>query len=233
MPSCKVLIVEDEAIVAEDLKGMLKKLGYEVVGIADNGQDALALAANQHPDLVLMDIHIQGPMDGIDTAEQIAVHHDIPVTYLTAYADEKTLERAKATLPYGYILKPFEERDLRTSIEVALYKHRMQHVLEKMDGWYADTLQSIGYGIVTVDTSGHILYMNKTAEMLTGRSLLQLLGSPVNSVLAPVASDAGEADIQSSTAKPMRIRYTRSPLTDREKKACGHVISFQPLSSVL
>src|ERR1700693_1860389 len=137
MANERIFIVEDEGIVAADLQTMLKRLGYYVVGIAATGEEAVEGVARTLPDLVLMDIRLQGDMDGIQTAEHIMVHHEIPVTYLTAYADETTLERAKTTLPYGYILKPFEERDLRTTIELALYKYRMQNMLTKIEGWHA------------------------------------------------------------------------------------------------
>ncbi|MBD2461441.1 response regulator [Oscillatoria sp. FACHB-1407] len=116
----KVLVVEDERVVARDIEKRLKKLGYFVVASVASGEEALQKAADLRPDLVLMDIQIKGEMDGIETAEQIRTELDIPVIYLTAYADEDTLQRAKVTEPFGYIVKPFDERDLHVAIEVAL-----------------------------------------------------------------------------------------------------------------
>lgn len=127
----KILIVEDEKIVAKDIEYRLRKLGYTVTGMATSGRDALQKAEETVPDLVLMDIQIKGDMDGIAAAEALRQRLQLPVIYLTAYADEPTLRRAKITLPYGYLLKPFEERDLHTAIEVALRQHELQRTLER------------------------------------------------------------------------------------------------------
>jgi len=126
MTGARILIVEDEKIVSEDIKDSLKNLGYDVAAVASSADEAMEKAAETRPDLVLIDIMLKGEMNGIGAAEQIRTRFDIPVVYLTAYADEKTLSRAKLTEPYGYILKPFEERELHTTIEIALYKHRME-----------------------------------------------------------------------------------------------------------
>jgi CheY-like chemotaxis protein len=122
----KILVVEDENIVALDIKNRLKKLGYSVPSIASTGEEAIRKAEITSADLVLMDIMLKGDVDGIEAAERIRELYDIPVIYLTAYADEKILERAKLTQPYGYISKPFKEKDLRTNIEMALHKHKME-----------------------------------------------------------------------------------------------------------
>jgi signal transduction histidine kinase len=122
----KVLIVEDEAIVALDIQNCLVALGYEVVGTASSGNTAIKKARESKPDLVLMDITLKGPMDGIEAADLIRMGSDVPVVYLTAHADEHTLSRAKTSQVYGYILKPFEERDVRVAVETALYKHKTE-----------------------------------------------------------------------------------------------------------
>lgn len=126
-----ILVVEDEVIVAEDLKGRLVDLGYEVSGIAHTGRGAVDAAAETAPDLVLMDIMLRGEMDGIAAAEEIKGRFGLPVIYLTAYSDEETLERAKTAEPFGYLLKPFEERELHASIEMALHKHRLEEELKE------------------------------------------------------------------------------------------------------
>lgn len=120
MEPIKILIVEDESIVAMDIADKLEKLGYEVVDLVDSGELAIETVADKQPDLVLMDIVLQGDIDGIQTAEYIKTNFQIPVVYLTAYADKNTLERAKITEPYGYILKPFKEAELNATIEMAL-----------------------------------------------------------------------------------------------------------------
>lgn len=127
----KILIVEDELLIAQNVSRKLKKMGYEVVDIVSSGEMAVQTAIEQHPNLVLMDIVIQGEMDGIDAATKIREQCHIPVIYLTAYADEKTLERAKLTEPLGYILKPFKDRDLRVTIEIALSRHQAELEVQK------------------------------------------------------------------------------------------------------
>jgi len=131
MTKANVLVVEDEFIVSKDIQSSLKKLGYHVVGAAPSGEKALEILAENTPDIVLMDIMLKGEMNGIETAEVVKNQYSIPVIYLTAYADEATLAKAKVTEPYGYILKPFKEIDLHTSIEMALYKHKKELAVER------------------------------------------------------------------------------------------------------
>ncbi len=121
-----ILVVEDESIVRKDIERSLIKLGYNVIAQADNGEKALELARNTKPDIALLDIMLKGEMTGIDTAEALKQEMDIPVVYLTAYADEATLGKAKVTEPHGYILKPFKEIDLHTTIEMAIHKHKKE-----------------------------------------------------------------------------------------------------------
>jgi two-component system response regulator LytT len=131
MPRTKVLIVEDESIVAKDIQQSLEKLGYDVIGTSPTGENAVTLALEKHPDAVLMDIMLKGEKTGVEAADEIRSKLDIPVIYLTAYADEKTLSKAKVTEPYGYIIKPFKEVDLHTTIEMALYKHGKESEVRK------------------------------------------------------------------------------------------------------
>jgi len=128
----KILIVEDEAIVAKDISVCLEKIGYEVLGTFSKGEKALDFMGSNSPDLVLMDIMLSGDMSGIDTSAKVKEKYNIPVVFLTAYADEKTISKAKVTEPYGYVIKPFKEIDLRTSIEMALYKFKKEK--EKLAG---------------------------------------------------------------------------------------------------
>ena len=120
------MIVEDEWIVAEDIKMILGRLGYTETSISSSGDEAIQNAEKDKPDLVLMDIVLEGEMDGIEAANEIRNRFNIPIIYLTAYADEKILERAKITEPSGYIVKPFIDEDLKIAIEIALYKHKSE-----------------------------------------------------------------------------------------------------------
>lgn len=149
MAKTNVLVVEDESIVSKDIQHSLKKLGYNVVGAASTGEKAFELAASELPDIILMDIMLKGDINGIETAERVKRELNIPVIYLTAYADEATLSKAKVTEPYGYIIKPFKEVDLHTSIEMALYKYsKEKEVLKERDLFYSlienkDSIDSI------------------------------------------------------------------------------------------
>jgi len=131
MAKTNVLVIEDEAIVSKDIQHSLKKLGYNVVGSASTGEKAIELALELKPDIVLMDIMLKGQMTGIEAAEEIKSRMNVPVIYLTAYADENTLSKAKVTEPYGYIIKPFKEIDIHTSIEMAIYKHQKEMEVRK------------------------------------------------------------------------------------------------------
>lgn len=131
MSKVNILIVEDESIIAKDIQHSLKKIGYNVVEICATGEDAIRAAEDFKPDLVLMDIMLKGELSGIEAAFQIREKYHIPVIYLTAYADESTLNKAKVSEPYGYIIKPFKEIDLRTSIEMSLYKHEKETDIKK------------------------------------------------------------------------------------------------------
>ncbi|MEJ2207696.1 MAG: response regulator, partial [Anaerolineae bacterium] len=131
--STQILIVEDEMIVAHNLKSRLEGLGYQVLPIARSGEEAVQRSLEARPDLVLMDIRVGGEIDGIEAAGQIRAHHSVPVIYLTGYADEATLARAKVTEPFGYVLKPFEMQELRSTIEMALYKYVLDRRLRESE----------------------------------------------------------------------------------------------------
>ncbi|WP_321429869.1 response regulator [uncultured Methanolobus sp.] len=122
----KILVVEDESIIALNIKKKLKSFGYTVPALATTGEEAIKMAEITFPDLILMDVRLKGEMDGIQTAGEIRKNFDIPVVYLTAYSDDEILEKAKKTKPYGYIVKPFKANDLRSNIEMALYRHEME-----------------------------------------------------------------------------------------------------------
>ena len=141
--SAKILVTEDEGIVAADIEDRLRSLGYQVTATCSSGVEALQKVVETKPDLVLMDIMIQGDMDGIETAKHVREDFGIPVIFLTAYSDDATFQRAKITEPFGYLLKPFEERELRTNIEMALYKHSMEKERDRLVAELKEALQAV------------------------------------------------------------------------------------------
>jgi PAS domain S-box-containing protein len=163
----RILIIEDEAIVARDISAQLSELGYEPVGHASNADNAIALTQRLMPDLVLMDVHLSGSMDGISAAEVIRDRFSIPVVFLTAYTGGETLTRAKLAEPYGYITKPFDERELKTVLEIALYKHRMESKLRRSELKFRTLFDSTGDAVLLFD-AGSMLDCNRAALAMFG-----------------------------------------------------------------
>lgn len=193
MPETKILVVEDEAIVAEAIRIKLKKFGYAVPSTASRGDEAIKKAQEHTPDLVLMDIVLQGEMDGVEAAEQIRTRLNIPVVYLTAYSDDKTLLRAKITEPFGYLIKPFKERELQVAIEIALFKHEMEKKLKERNEWFCVTLNSISDGVIATDSKGYVLFMNSIAQSVTGWKLEDVQGKPLKEVFNIISEKTGQA----------------------------------------
>ncbi|WP_377473429.1 MAG: response regulator [Microcoleus anatoxicus] len=131
MNPIKILVVEDEVIVAQDIAGRLKKLGYQVIATVSSGEEAMEKINENPPNLVLMDIVLKGDMDGITAAEIIDSKMNVPIVFLTAYADRKTLEKAKLTNPFGYLVKPLQQKDLRVAIEIALQQHEIEMKMQQ------------------------------------------------------------------------------------------------------
>jgi len=167
LPTSRIMLVEDENIIAMDVRQRLETLGYQVVAQVTSGSDAIRTAIETRPDLILMDIKIHGPMDGIETAIQIRAVQDIPIIYLTAFADENTLKRARQTEAFGYLLKPFEDRELHSAVEIALYKHMMEKKLRASEERYALATQAANDGIWDWDlTTNEIFYTSRWRDML-------------------------------------------------------------------
>ncbi len=179
MSKASILIVEDEAIVAEDLSEKLRRLDYDIIGVAATGKKAVALARERRPNLVLMDIRLKGQMDGVEAAQIIRQECDIAVIYLTAHSEPATLQRAKLTEPFGYILKPFEESDLETHIQIALYKHKADQAVRLQKEWLQVTLQSIGDAVISTDAAGKVTSLNPVAEEMTGWKMAEAQGRPL------------------------------------------------------
>src|SRR5688572_6793985 len=151
MSKAGILIVEDSFIVAFHLRKTLEKEGYRVAGAEASGEEALLFLEKNKPDVVLMDIMLNGQMDGIETARTIRSRFNLPVIYLTALSDRETIQRAKITEPFGYLTKPFEERELFTAIEIALYKHEIESRLRQSEEKYFSTVKSISDAVVVID----------------------------------------------------------------------------------
>lgn len=180
--AARILIAEDERIVARGLQSQLRGLGYEVPVLAHSAQEALRQTEEHQPDLVLMDIQFNDGMDGVQAAEQIRSRFGIPVVFLTAYSNQDILDRAKVTQPYGYILKPYEEREVHVVIEMALHRHRMERKLDKETRFLAATLRSIGDGVIATDEQGRVSFLNPVAQQLTGWASAAAQGRPLEDV---------------------------------------------------
>jgi DNA-binding LytR/AlgR family response regulator len=161
MSKINVLVVEDESIVSKDIQYSLKKLGYNVVGAAATGEKAIELAGEKNPDIILMDIMLKGDITGIEASAEIKEKYNIPIIFLTAYADENTLSKAKVTEPYAYIIKPFKEIDLHTSIEMALYKHGKElEVLKERDMLYSVVENKESTDFIFVKSKSRLIKLN-------------------------------------------------------------------------
>ncbi|MBI4535120.1 MAG: response regulator [Ignavibacteriae bacterium] len=251
MSNAQILVVEDNSNVATDIQRRLKSLGYNVPTVVSTGENALKVAATRRPDLVLMDIMLKGNMDGMETAKKLSANN-IPVIYLTAYSDPNTLERAKATGPYGYLLKPFNETELHTTIEIALYKHRMERKLQHSEQWLSTTLNSIGEAVISTDMKGTIVSMNPVAEALTGwssreasrknisevfRTLDQKSRSPLESPLKKVITEKAAISNNVTTllvtkgGKEIPIENNAAPIKSDDGSVTGVVVVFRDIAA--
>jgi len=175
MKKSRILIVEDEGITAMGIRNSLEEMGYEVSAIAQSADEALREASEQIPDLVLMDIIIQGKIDGIEAAREIRSRFNIPVVYLTAHSDERMLQRAKITKPFGYIIKPYEDRELHIAVEMAIHNHRMENTLRESEAKYRSLFDSASDAIYLVHSeTQRIIDCNTKASGLSGYSLREL-----------------------------------------------------------
>lgn len=174
----KILVVEDEMIVADDIKNCLLKEGY-IGEIVSNGEDAIRKVNEYHPDIILMDIMLKGSIDGIETAGRIKERFSIPIIYLTAYSDKKMIERAKLTNPLGYLVKPFNKRDLCISIEMTLYKHQLDLKINENKAWLDATLRSINDAIIATDPQGRVKFMNLVAQSMTRAEFAEFEGKTI------------------------------------------------------
>lgn len=241
-----ILIVEDEGVIALDIRATLGRLGYAVAAVAATGSEAIARVEELRPDLVLMDIHLRGEMDGVEAARAIRDRFGVPVIYLTAFADPATLQRARITEPFGYLLKPFEERELHIVIEMALQRHDLQRRLQESERWLAATLRSLGDTIIATDAQWHIRFMNPAAEQLTGWSAPEAAGRTLSDVVRvslpsePRALSAGAVPTSGGTAQGLlvardgtriAVEETSTLIRDPDGTVIGVVIAIRDVSN--
>lgn len=245
-----ILVVEDERVVARDIQESLVRMGYDVIGTAASSTECLAHAAERRPDLVLMDIRIEGALDGIETARILRSRYGVPVIFLTAYADEQTVARAKETEAHGYILKPFRAGELRSAVEIALFKHAMETRLKLREQWFATTLRAIGDAVMAVDHDGRVNFLNPVAESLLGTSSEHVVGRALPEVFRPIDERTRTPitlptpkDVASGTTTPLAtgaalvspngehpIEDSLSPIIDDKGQLLGAVLVFRDVS---
>jgi PAS domain S-box-containing protein len=167
MTNARIIVVEDEGVVATTIQDILEGFGYVVPAIVCSGEEAIQKVIETQPDLVLMDIRLEGSIDGVEAAERIRADFNIPVVYLTAYMDDSTVQRAMITEPFAFILKPFEPKELHIAVELTLYKHKIEMKLKESEQLLSTILENIGDAVVSIDSSGCITFMNTMAEKLT------------------------------------------------------------------
>ena len=251
MENANILVVEDEKLIAQVILVMLKSLKYNVVAVASSGEKALAMIEQYMPDLILMDIGIEGDIDGIETAEIVKQKYNIPVIFLTAYTDDLSIQRAKKTEPYGYLTKPFEVKDLKGTIEVALYKKGVEKKLKESELWLKATLSSIGDGVIAIDESDNINFINHVAEKLLGYQLIECIGQKLNNIYDTSADTSTEGMIYfskgnnvldpmdflknkilvSKNGKSIPIEENVSSIKNDHGKMIGKVITFRDITA--
>lgn len=252
MTEMRVLIVEDEAIVAKDIAATLTRLGHVVVGRAATGDAAIELAGSAGPSVVLMDINLNGKMDGIEAATVIRARHHLPVVYLTAYSDDATFERAKITDPYGFLIKPFEERELQNLLLIAVHKHALQERIRQSEEMLQAVLGTMSDAVFLTDPLGRTLFMNARAEALTGWTRSQGVGIDlgevadlrVGSIAHPLAASvkkaiaAGESralgeavSLRGRLGRPLPVAGVLTPLLGLDGSVRGSVLVVRDLTA--
>ncbi len=253
MNEAEILIVEDEWMIADFLKSCLVDLGYSVTAMVGSGEAALKSVADHTPDLILMDIVLQGSMDGIETTRTIMSSFDIPVVYLTAYADEAIVVKARETGAYGYLVKPFKDSELKATIELALYKHRMEKKLKESENRLYTTLKSINDAVISTDEYGRVKFMNALAQFLTGWNFEEADGKPIKEIFdirssdhkpesldvnlsgklvqGPTVTEQVKYMLKTKEIWDMYIELSSAPILDDKGSMKGTVIAFRDITN--
>jgi len=242
MAHARILIVEDEKITAMEISHHVQSLGYEPLGPVASGEEAVATVCDFCPDMILMDIVLKGPMDGIQAATTILSKYHCPVVYITAHSDQSTLDRAKLSKPFGYIIKPISERELHIAIEIALYNHEMEERLKESKVWLRTTLNSIDEAIIALDTRGVVTLINPVAQAFLGWPEADALGTSALEVFKIIreehASYTGiepgkgdrHASIHTRERKAVPVVYRAAPIVNGTEDIMGIVIIFREAS---
>ncbi|RZT36830.1 ATP-binding response regulator [Cupriavidus agavae] len=262
MREYSILVVEDDRIVARDIAQQLTKEGYQVIGMVSTGEEALDVCEQTVPDLVLMDLRLAGKLDGIEVATRLR-NGKIPVVFLTAYADRETVRRATLAEPFGYLIKPFEDAQLRSVVQMALYKHAAEERLRESESCLAATLSSIGDAVIATDREGRVVFMNPAAEAMTGWQSLGARGKSVAEVFGEFRSEMGavqrlvddavesatvgdqgtetsltqrvfgRAELVRKDGREYTLDYRASPILSDKRTSSGAVLVFRDITSNL
>ena len=239
--SVSILVVEDERLVAQDLKELLESMGYQVPAVAYSAEEALEKAAWICPDLVLMDIGLDGERDGIDAAVRMRRDLKLAVVYLTAYADDETLDRAREAEPYGYLVKPYTEADVRSAVTMALYKADADKKLKREKEWLKAVLRSMADGVITADPTGEVTFINPAAEAMTfGKDLHQVLVDPrtgridedrLSELLQEIAAESPDVELRKAQGRDdLPVEYSAAQLKDERGEGIGSVLVLRDVS---
>ena len=235
----RILIVEDEKITAMMISHQIQNLGYEPLGPVATGEEAVANISDFCPDAILMDIILKGPMDGVEAANIIQSKYPCPVIYVTAHSDQSTLDRAKLTKPFGYIVKPISERELHIAIEIALYNYEMEERLKESKEWFRTTLNSIDEAIIALDTRGTVTFINAVARAFLGWPEADALGTSALEVFNVIGEEPssytgiepGKGDrhvsIRTREKKVVPVVYRSAPIVNGTEDVKGVVIIFR------
>ncbi len=250
--AASILVVEDESIVRADVEEHLRSFGYRISGSVASGEEAKRQATKLAPDLVLMDILLEGKIDGIKAGKYIQRRLGIPVVFVTAHGDEHTLERAKLNAPFGYVLKPFNDRELRTAIEIAIFRHRTEEELRRLQQWLKSILDNMEEAVVVTDKWGFITLLNERAAVLTGWKPTRAVGKALDHVIhfinpltrsrilvpltdATLQTSNGRSSEQTLLLAPGRpetaVQFNLSSMTDSEGNVNGTILKFQPMQN--